>query len=72
MTRAEHLQWAKDRALAELDAGRPRDAVVSMLSDLRKHPELDGHSGGTLGAMLLVGGFLGRDREIREWIEGFN
>jgi hypothetical protein len=39
MNRAKHLQWCKDRALAELDAGSIQNAIASMMSDLRKHKE---------------------------------
>lgn len=42
-TRAEHLEWCRARALAELDDdpdGRgPSRAMTSMTSDLGKHPE---------------------------------
>jgi hypothetical protein len=43
-----------------------------MVSDLRKHPELEQHGGIMLGTMLLMGGFLSTPREARKWIEGFN
>jgi hypothetical protein len=39
-TRAEHLAWVKERALAELDAasrGGPIDAMTSIISDMTKH-----------------------------------
>jgi hypothetical protein len=39
MTRAEHIAFAKRRALEELDAGRVVDAVNSMTTDLTKHEE---------------------------------
>lgn len=37
--RAEHLAWAKQRALEYLDAGDLGNAIASMVSDLGKHPE---------------------------------
>jgi hypothetical protein len=70
-TRTEHLAWAKERALKELDAGRPVAAITSLLSDLRKHPETREHSGIELTGMLALGGFLTDSSEVRRWIEGF-
>lgn len=72
MTRGEHIQWCKDRALEELNAGNTRDAVISMLSDLGKHDETKNHAGGMLGAMLLMNGNLNSHNKVKEWIEGFN
>lgn len=36
MTRAEHLQWAKDRALQYVDAGQLDLALASFGSDMSK------------------------------------
>ncbi len=66
MTRAEHLAWAKQRALEELDHGDYVYAVASMISDLRKHEELENHMG-----ILLFLGVRNAD-QARRWIEGFN
>ncbi len=70
-TRDEHIAWCKTRALEYFDRGDLNGAVMSMLSDLRKHPETENHPGGTLGAMLLIGGHLARPDEVKNWIEGF-
>lgn len=72
MTRAEHLAWAKARALEYLDDGDKKNAIASMMSDMRKHDELADHCGIPMGTMLLMGGHLYDQREIRRWIEGFN
>jgi hypothetical protein len=72
MNRTEHLEWAKHRALEYLDAGDLNNAFASMTADLRKHPELENHCGIELGVLLMFGGFLSTDREMRKWIEGFN
>lgn len=78
-TRAQHLEWCKKRALEELD--RPGDvreacknAFASMGNDLDKHPELAGHPGIQLGAMLLFSDQReASDREaMRKFINGFN
>jgi hypothetical protein len=72
MTRAEHLQWAKDRALEYADRGDMANAMASLGSDLSKHPETAGHSGMELMMMLAMTGNLDRPGELRKFIEGFN
>lgn len=72
MTRQEHLQWAKNRALEYADAGDAAEALASMTSDLREHPELENHIGIQLGLMLALGGHMHSASEVRNWIEGFN
>jgi hypothetical protein len=72
MTRAEHLQWAKDRALEYADRGDLADAMASMTSDLNKHPETKGHAGIELMGMLALAGHLRTRKDVREYIEGFN
>jgi hypothetical protein len=73
MTREEHLEWAKRRALEYLDAGDSRQAFTSMMSDLRKHPELENHIGGTIGVgFMMLSGWIDNPVEVRRWIVGFN
>ena len=72
MNRAEHLKWAKDRAIGELDAGSTTNAFASMASDLGKHEELAGHGGLELGFLLAVAGLMERPDQLQNWIEGFN
>lgn len=73
MTRAEHLEWAKERALAELDYnGDLANALVSIGNDLDKHPETAKHTGVALGCQMLLGGLIASPRQMREFIEGFN
>lgn len=67
MDRAEHLQWAKDRALAYLPAD-PKNAMFSMMSDISKHEKLQGHPG-----LLISPIFYGGSNdpvEVRKWVEG--
>jgi hypothetical protein len=71
-TRADHLAWCKERALEYVAAGDLTNAFGSMVSDLNKHPETEGHSGIQLGSMLFFGGGLATERQMREFIEGFN
>lgn len=72
MTRAEHLRWAKNRALEYCATGDLQGAFASIASDLGKHPETAGHAALTLGMMLLMGGQLNSERAMRDFIEGFN
>ena len=67
MTRAEHLEWCKQRALAYLP-DKPMQALVSMLSDLRKHPELEQHPAARTAPM---GKNLTAD-QVADWMEGVN
>ena len=71
MTRSEHVEWCKKRALEYVDHGDLNDAVTSMLSDLRKHPETENHAGIILGVTLMMSGKL-NEHETRRFIEGFN
>jgi hypothetical protein len=73
MTRAEHLAWCKERALAELDAGGPlaqANALASITSDLRKHPDTAGHAAIVLTTQFTMAGDLQGDEQIREWLDG--
>lgn len=107
MTRAEHLQWAKDRALAYLDPpkvasvnagtrGEPgytytaidgreysnwppaatlqqmAAACASILSDLRKHPEIDPSAADMVFAMEAFNGGMNTVEKVRHFIEGIN
>lgn len=72
MTRAEHLAWAKERALEYVDTGDVQNAYASLASDLDKHPETAGHDGITLGMMQMMGGMLNTPEQMRKFIEGFN
>jgi hypothetical protein len=70
MDRAEHLAWCKQRALEYLDAGDMNNAVASMESDMRKHPETQISD---LLSMLGMRYLIDRDAAaVRRWIEGFN
>lgn len=69
MTRAEHLAWCKQRALEYADRGDITNAIASMLSDLRKHPETE-RSADLLIAMTAF--TVRTPEEARHWIEGFN
>ena len=72
MTRAEHLQWCKDRAMEYVKTGDLEQAFASFNSDMRKNIETAGHRGLELGAQLFFGKFLNTAREMEKWILGFN
>lgn len=73
VTRADHLQWCKDRAIQYINAGELSQAFASMSSDITKHPETEHHiSTNELGMMQLMGGLLSTPDKMREWILGYN
>ena len=71
-TRAAHLAWCKERALAYVDEGDLNNAFASLVSDLRKHPETSGHIAGELGMMMLLAGQLNTPHAMRDFITGCN
>ena len=71
-TRAEHLNWAKDRALEYADRGDMANAIASLGSDLNKHPETKNHSAMELMMMMATSGQFDRPGELRKFIEGFS
>lgn len=77
MTRKEHLEWCKQRALEYLEPGpyfSLDDAMASMASDLGKHDETRHHVEMTVPLMyqLRMTGKLNTATEMRKFIEGFN
>ena len=72
MTRTEHLEWCKQRALEYVDMGDTTNAWASMASDMSKHPETEKHSALELGMMMLMAGHLSSSPKMRKFILGFN
>ncbi len=78
LSRAEHVAWAKARALAEMDAEGRTDgsatsaAFTSLASDLGKHPDTERHLGLQLGLLEMMGGHLATREKMRRHIEGYN
>jgi len=58
------------RALEYVDAGDLHQALASLTSDLRKHPDTRGHDAIRLGTMLAMSGHLDTAPKMRDWIEG--
>lgn len=72
MDRAEHLAFAKERAIEYCDQGDSVNALASFISDMKKHDELANHSGLELMGMLMFGGHLNTTHEVRKFVLGFN
>lgn len=75
MDRTEHLAWAKQRALAELDADPVGGWVTAMNSihlDFAEHPELASHQGPMLMAGLAFAGYLTNNQQVRDFIDGLS
>jgi hypothetical protein len=68
MTRDEHLDWAKKRALLP----DTKEALTSMMSDVAKHPEMKNHERIELCVMLMMMGELRTPDEARKFIEGYH
>lgn len=71
MTRTEHMQWCKERALALVDDGDLVGALASMASDVRKHPDTAGNPTLTMLLTLVGPQHLGDPLSMRRFIEGF-
>lgn len=73
MTRAEHLQWCKTRAMQYVRMGDYEGAVSSMLSDLRKHEETRNAATGVCAQLGMMELLRGPTREgMARYIDGFN
>ena len=73
-TRAEHLKWAKDRALEYADKGDTGGAIASLMSDLGKHSETapSREIVANLMTPLAMMGKFDQPGELRKFIKGFN
>jgi hypothetical protein len=72
MTREDHLEWAKARALEYLTKGDLASAIASMGSDLAKHDETRQLAGAQ--SLMMVGilyATRGDNAGVKRWIEGF-
>lgn len=70
-SRAEHLEWAKERALECVDRGEPGKAIKSLISDLMKHPDTKNHNA-ILPLSVLSLKFPLPIGEVRRAIEGIS
>lgn len=72
MTRQEHLNWSKARALKYLDSNDIKNAIASMLSDLSKHEGTKDHPAILLMGMLVRTENLETEKQVRDFIKGFS
>ncbi len=70
ITRAAHLAWCKERALAHLPHD-PGQAIASFASDVRKHPETGDIAYHPLLRRAVMEFTLWDDRARRDFIEGW-
>ena len=69
LTREQHVERSKERALALLNVGRIREAVASMMMDMRKYPNCEvPHEIHAIGMHAVV---AGDSALARAYIEGF-
>lgn len=72
ISREDHMAWCKRRALEYVERGSPMEAMASMFSDLKRHPETADHAAIPLGMGMMMMGKLSTPGEARKFIEGFN
>lgn len=72
-TRREHLDWAIKRAIEEMDFTRdPKQGLISMASDLRKHPETNSEALISMTMMQIVLNPRISRQEVINYLNGFN
>lgn len=75
MTRAEHVQWCKERAMEYVEQGDLLNGVTSMMSDMTKHPETKESGQGVLamlGVLAMQQAATGDRDGVVRYIQGFN
>ncbi len=72
MDRIEHLQGCKDRAMEYVEDGDIPQGLTSFISDMRKHPETQGHSALDLMGTPMFSNMLNTYRDAKDFILGFN
>jgi hypothetical protein len=70
LTREQFIERSKERARSLLRVGRIREAVASMMADMRKHPNCEvPHE---IHAIGIFAAAAGDAAVVRAYIEGFN
>jgi hypothetical protein len=72
LTRAEHLQWCKDRALEYVELGDLETAILSMQSDIKKHPETTLEQSIEVALLQILFSQPRTAANVRHWIQSFN
>lgn len=68
VSRADHIAWCQRRALDFVDIGDLAQALASLQSDLRKHPNTAGHPAIVSGMVLVQAGKLRSPGAMRAFI----
>jgi hypothetical protein len=69
MTREQYVQRSKESALALLRDGRIREAVASMMMDMRKHPDCGVPA--EINGIGILAAAAGDVAMVRAYIDGF-
>lgn len=73
MTRSEHLQWCKDRALELINKGHIAEGMASFTSDMGKHPETNETlQDGLSHQIIMLALFTNNSSDCANAINGFN
>ena len=72
ITKAEHLDWCKQRAREFVAEGNTRTAIIGLASDLQNHPETAGHIGISMMVGSMMTGGLSDPAAVLRFIDGFN
>ena len=79
MTRSEHIQWCKDRAIQEYDyyaktepCSALKNGITSMMSDINKHQETKSEALQQLCLFQLMTKPTMSRQEFVNFINGFN
>lgn len=67
-SREDHLEWCKTRALEYIDRGDSRNAVLSFISDMSKHPETENNRALQILPLIINSSPM----EVKKFIQGFN
>lgn len=72
MTRSEHIAWCKKRAIEEMEYYKndPKQGIMSMMSDIRKHPETASEALSAICLMEMMRPCTAQS--VRKFIDGFN
>lgn len=71
VTRQEHLEWCKKRAMEAMTDGNIASGWASFLQDMADHPETKDHISLRMGNEMVFGGQINTLEEMKKYINGF-
>ncbi len=71
VTRQEHLEWCKKRAMEAMTDGNMAAGWASFLQDMDQHPETKNHVFLETGSIMVFGGQISTLEEMKKHINGF-